>query len=158
MLSQTPTDRWKLAWLLLGVFYLLFGLLYSVIQPPTALPDEGANMQYVQFLGTQGHLPVWEPSGQGAGGYETQHPPLAYTLQSLVWRAAAACRTTSGGTPSAGSWSCWAWGCCRSRPGWAGASSRTTRWPASPSPRRSSSCRSACCTCATPTRTVSASS
>ena len=90
MLSQTPTDRWKLAWLLLGVFYLFFGFLYSVIQPPTALPDEGANMQYVQFLGTQGHLPIWEPSGQGAGGYETQHPPLAYTLQALVWHGAAA--------------------------------------------------------------------
>ena len=86
--SQTSTDRWKLAWLLLAVFYLLFGFLYSVIQPPTALPDEGANMQYVQYLGTQGHLPVWEPSGQGAGGYETQHPPLAYTLQALVWRGA----------------------------------------------------------------------
>ncbi len=97
MLSQTPTDRpappptdrWQLAWLLLGVFYLLFGLLYSVIQPPTALPDEGANMQYVRFLGTQSRLPVWEPSGGGAGGYETQHPPLAYALQALAWRAAA---------------------------------------------------------------------
>lgn len=89
MLSQTPTDRWKLAWLLLAIFYLLFGFLYSVIQPPTALPDEGANMQYVQFLGTQRHLPVWQPSGQGAGGYETQHPPLAYALQAVVWRGAA---------------------------------------------------------------------
>ena len=88
MPSQAPTDRWKIAWLLLAVFYLFFGFLYSVIQPPTALPDEGANMQYVQFLGTQGRLPVWQPSGQGAGGYETQHPPLAYTLQAVVWRAA----------------------------------------------------------------------
>ena len=94
---QKPTDRWELAWLLLGVFSLFFGFLYSVLQPPTALPDEGANMQYVQFLGTQGHLPVWEPSGQGAGGYETQHPALAYTLQALVWRGA-------GGLPDAIRW------------------------------------------------------
>jgi len=86
MVSQTPTDRWKLAWLLLAVFYLLFGFLYSVIQPPTALPDEGANMQYVQFLGTHHRLPIWQPSGQGEGGYETQHPPLAYALQAVVWQ------------------------------------------------------------------------
>ena len=85
MVSQTPTDRWTLAWLLLGVFYLLFGLLYSVIQPPTALPDEGANMQYVQYLAAHHRLPVWRPSGPIEAGYETQHPPLAYVLQAVVW-------------------------------------------------------------------------
>ena len=87
MTSAAPaaTDRRTLAWLLLGIFYLFFGFLYSVIQPPTALPDEGANMQYVRFLSEHHRLPFWQSSGQGEGGYETQHPPLAYALQSLVW-------------------------------------------------------------------------
>lgn len=84
------SGRWKLAWLLLAAAYLLFGLLYSVIQPPTALPDEGANMQYVRFLSDAHRLPRWEPSGAGPGGYEAQHPPLAYGLQALVWGAGGA--------------------------------------------------------------------
>lgn len=90
MPEMPSSDRWKLAWLLLAVFYLLFGFLYSVIQPPTALPDEGANMQYVQFLSDHHRFPHWTASGTGEGGYETQHPPLAYGLQSLVWSASAA--------------------------------------------------------------------
>lgn len=87
MSTQTPSDRWKLAWLLLAVFYLVFGFLYSVIQPPTALPDERANMVYVQFLSAHHRLPILLPSGQGEAGYEMQHPPLAYGLQALVWGA-----------------------------------------------------------------------
>ena len=92
-LPPTPpasSDRWKLAWLLLGVFYLFFGFVFSVIQPPTAAPDEGANVQYVRFLSEHHRFPLWEASGGGEGGYETQHPPLAYGLQALVWSAGGA--------------------------------------------------------------------
>lgn len=57
--------------------YLLFTLGYAIIQPLPHLPDEGANLQYVDFLATRHRLPHWERDG-GEGGYESQHPPLAF--------------------------------------------------------------------------------
>lgn len=83
-------ERWTLAWLLLTVFYFAFGFLYSVIQPLTALPDESAQMEYVRFLATEHRLPRWTPTGNGEGGYETQHPPLAYAVQAIPYRLTAA--------------------------------------------------------------------
>ena len=57
--------------------YVVFALGYAVVQPLKQLPDEGANLQYVDFLATQHRLPEWAPTG-GEGGYESQHPPLAF--------------------------------------------------------------------------------
>src|SRR5688572_10028237 len=90
MEASAANDRWRLAWALLGVVYLMLGFLYSVIQPPTALPDEAAHMQYVRFLAEERRFPLWSPSGASEAGYETQHPPLAYSLQAVPYAAASA--------------------------------------------------------------------
>ena len=74
---ENGSQRGQLAWLLLGLFYLFFGFIYSVINPLGALPDERANMQYVAFISQNGRMPIWVPSGNGEGGYEAQHPPLS---------------------------------------------------------------------------------
>jgi hypothetical protein len=87
---QNGSDRWKLASLLLVVTYLMLGFIYCVIQPPTAPPDETANMQYVQFLIREHRLPRWEEIGGGEGGYEAQHPPLSYLVEAIPYSAAAA--------------------------------------------------------------------
>jgi len=62
--------------LILGL-YLLFTVAYAVIQAIPHIPDEGANLQYVDFLAEHRRLPRWELEG-GEGGYESQHPPLAF--------------------------------------------------------------------------------
>ncbi len=62
---------------LIVVLYLLFTVGYAVVQPLPHIPDEGANLQYVDFLATRHRLPEWAPTG-GEGGYESQHPPLAF--------------------------------------------------------------------------------
>ena len=82
---QTGSDRWKLAGFLLVVTYLMLGFIYSVIQPPTAPPDETANMRYIGFLTTEHRLPHWEERGGGEGGYEAQHPPLTYLLETIPY-------------------------------------------------------------------------
>ncbi|MES2465550.1 MAG: glycosyltransferase 87 family protein [Armatimonadota bacterium] len=87
--AKTGNDRWRLASLLLVVTYLMLGFIYSVIQPPTAPPDETANMQYVQFLIKERRLPVWKEIGGGEGGYEAQHPPLSYLLEAIPYTASA---------------------------------------------------------------------
>lgn len=63
---------------IIGVYLALAGL-FAWIQPPLALPDEGAHLQYVRFLATEHRLPRWDP-GAPEAGYESQHPPLAYLL------------------------------------------------------------------------------
>src|SRR5690348_152548 len=87
--TQNGSDRWKLASLLLVITYLMLGFIYCVIQPPTAPPDETANMQYVQFLLKEQRLPRWAEIGGGEGGYEAQHPPLSYLLEAIPYTAAA---------------------------------------------------------------------
>lgn len=82
--TTPPSDRWRLAWLLLGIAVVMFALLYSVIQPPTALPDETAFMRYAAFLASTHHLPVWTPGG-GEAGYESQHAPLGMVPQAIVY-------------------------------------------------------------------------
>lgn len=89
------SDRWKLASLLLFVTYLMLGFIYCVIQPPTAPPDETANMQYVQFLLKEHRLPRWEASGGGEGGYEAQHPPLSYLVEAVPYAASASAGSES---------------------------------------------------------------
>lgn len=84
-MESVNADRWRLAWFLLGVFYLMFALLYSLIQPPSAPADEAANLQYVRFLVSEKRLPRWEPAGGGEGGYETQHAPLSYLIQGVPY-------------------------------------------------------------------------
>ena len=84
----TGSDRWKLAGFLLIVAYLMLGFIYSVIQPPTAPPDETANMRYIGFLVTEHRLPHWEERGGGEGGYEAQHPPLSYLVESVPYTVA----------------------------------------------------------------------
>jgi hypothetical protein len=88
--TQNGSDRWKLASFLLVVAYLMLGFIYCVIQPPTAPPDETANMQYVQFLLKEHRLPRWEAVGGGEGGYEAQHPPLSYLIESVPYAATSA--------------------------------------------------------------------
>lgn len=85
---QNGSDRWKLAGFLLVVAYLMLGFIYSVIQPPTAPPDETANMRYIGFLVTEHRLPHWEAQGGGEGGYEAQHPPLSYLVGSIPYTVA----------------------------------------------------------------------
>jgi hypothetical protein len=87
--AANGSDRWKLASLLLFVTYLMLGFIYCVIQPPTAPPDETANMQYVKFLLKENRLPRWEASGGGEGGYEAQHPPLSYLVEAVPYAASA---------------------------------------------------------------------
>jgi hypothetical protein len=76
----------RLGPLLLVLTYLLLGFLYSVIQPLGAVPDEAANMHYVQWLTVHHSLPPWVPTGENPhGGYESQHPPLAFALDSIPY-------------------------------------------------------------------------
>ncbi|MBC8101721.1 MAG: hypothetical protein H7Z41_03945 [Cytophagales bacterium] len=82
-----PSDRWQLAAFLLVVAYLMLGFIYCVIQPPTAPPDETANLQYIRFLVDQRRLPHWEENGGGEGGYEAQHPPLTYLIEAVPYAA-----------------------------------------------------------------------
>ena len=91
------SDRWKLAWLVLAVVYGMFGLVYSVIQPLTALPDETAHVQYVDFLANQHRLPIWSALGGGEAGYEAQHPAFAPLLYAIPYALA-------GGLPEAFRW------------------------------------------------------
>ncbi len=88
-LRPSVSERWRLAWLLLVVVYTMFALLFSVIQPLTAPPDEAAHMHYVRFLVEERRLPLWSPQGGGEAGYEAQHPPLAYALQAIPYALSA---------------------------------------------------------------------
>ncbi|HEY3329928.1 MAG TPA: hypothetical protein VGK19_07915 [Capsulimonadaceae bacterium] len=84
--QKAPVNsRAQLAWIVLFAAYMLFAFLYSVINPLNALPDEGANMQYVQFLADNHALPIWTPSGDSPGGYETQHPPVAFSIGAIAF-------------------------------------------------------------------------
>ena len=73
----------------------MLGFIYCVIQPPTAPPDETANMQYVQFLLKENRLPRWEASGGGEGGYEAQHPPGSYLVEAIPYAASASAGSES---------------------------------------------------------------
>ncbi len=88
MTSDPKTRPSSLPWLLLCIAFIAFAFLYSVINPLNALPDEGANMQYVSFLATHSRLPIWSLTGDSEGGYETQHPPLSFFYASIPFRLA----------------------------------------------------------------------
>ncbi|MEO7716536.1 MAG: hypothetical protein ABIY70_10055 [Capsulimonas sp.] len=82
---ENKAGTWRLAWLVLGLLYFIFGFTYSVIQPLGAAPDEPAHMQYIKFLVNEHRLPVWTPPQYAEGGYETQHPLFAYAVESMPY-------------------------------------------------------------------------
>ncbi len=77
----------RLIWWLLGLGYVGIAWAFSVIQPLGRTPDEPSHMEYVQFLAERGQFPLWEPSGGGEAGYESQHPPLYYALMAGLYAA-----------------------------------------------------------------------
>lgn len=72
--------------MIVGV-YLVLAATFALIQPLRALPDEPAHLEYVEFLAAARRLPRWDPVAP-EGGYETQHPPLAYLVYAPVALAA----------------------------------------------------------------------
>ena len=76
----------KNAWIILFTLGLLFGVLYSLIQPLGMSPDEAAHMKYVKFIALNGRLPIWNADGGGEAGYEAQHPPLYYVASALIYK------------------------------------------------------------------------
>lgn len=73
------------AWALLFVFVISIAFLYSIIQPLGHAPDEYAHVQYIKFIEAHRRLPVWQPDGGGEAGYESQHPPLYYILNAVLY-------------------------------------------------------------------------
>jgi hypothetical protein len=61
------------------VYAVLTGLLIATV-PMGHAPDEMAHMEYAQHLAEKKSLPVFEPTGANAPGYEFHQPPLYYAL------------------------------------------------------------------------------
>ena len=61
------------------VYVVLTGLLVATV-PMGHAPDEMAHMEYAQYLAEKKSLPVFEPKGANAPGYEFHQPPLYYAL------------------------------------------------------------------------------
>lgn len=61
------------------VYALLTALLIATV-PINSAPDEGAHLEYVQYLAQEKAFPVFVPKGANFPGYEYHQPPLYYLL------------------------------------------------------------------------------
>lgn len=77
-------------WPALLVVFLLFGFIFSIVQPLGRTPDERAHVQYIAFLANEHRLPLFNPQGGGEAGYEAQHPPLYYAAGAAVYSLSSA--------------------------------------------------------------------
>ncbi|MDQ3814723.1 MAG: hypothetical protein M3347_12330 [Armatimonadota bacterium] len=89
-MNRTSRQRDLRRWLLpaLVTAYAVLTLLLIVRVPMGAAPDEMAHIEYVQYLATQGGLPIFRPLGALHPGYEFHQPPLYYALCASLYRAA----------------------------------------------------------------------
>jgi len=65
---------------------LLYGVLTSALifaVPIGAAPDEGAHLEYAQYLAQKKSFPVFQPQGANSPGYEFHQPPLYYSIAAL---------------------------------------------------------------------------
>lgn len=76
-------NRWL--WLSLFVYALLTSLLIVTV-PINQAPDEGAHLEYVEYLHDHWKFPVFEPRGANFPGYEFHQPPLYYGISALTWK------------------------------------------------------------------------
>lgn len=73
-------SRWALALIIL--VYLLLGLTYAWATPPLEASDEYKHFPVVQYIQTQGRLPVLEAQDPGRWLQEGAQPPLYYALMA----------------------------------------------------------------------------
>lgn len=73
-------------WACLAAYGVLTALvIFSV--PIGAAPDEGAHLEYAQYLFDKNSLPVFQAQGANFPGYEFHQPPLYYSVCAVVWKA-----------------------------------------------------------------------
>jgi hypothetical protein len=60
--------------------YAVLTALLIVTVPINKAPDEGAHLEYAQYLAQKKSFPVFKPLGANAPGYEFHQPPLYYVL------------------------------------------------------------------------------
>jgi hypothetical protein len=70
----------------LAVYGVLTALLIVAV-PINAAPDEGAHLEYVQYLLDQKAFPVFEAKGANSPGYEFHQPPLYYAACAAIGEA-----------------------------------------------------------------------
>ncbi|MEW5987430.1 MAG: glycosyltransferase family 39 protein [Chloroflexota bacterium] len=75
------SKRWL--WLILGSYGVL-GLLYALVTPPLEASDEYKHYPVVQFVQTQGALPILDPTRPGLWRQEAAQPPLYYVLMAAL--------------------------------------------------------------------------
>ncbi len=61
------------------VYAILAGLLIASV-PINKAPDEGAHLEYAQYLALEKSFPIFKPNGANAPGYEFHQPPMYYVL------------------------------------------------------------------------------
>jgi hypothetical protein len=75
--------KWMLP-VCLAIYGVLTALLIFSV-PINAAPDEGAHLEYVQYLLDKKTLPFFEAKGANFPGYEFHQPPLYYAACAATW-------------------------------------------------------------------------
>lgn len=83
MNESSAPRRW--AWTALLVVFVLGAFAYSIIQPLGQGPDEREHAAYIKAIADNHRLPDWDPRRGGEAGYQTQHPPLYYTVMAAFY-------------------------------------------------------------------------
>ncbi|MBN1977797.1 MAG: glycosyltransferase family 39 protein [Anaerolineae bacterium] len=78
--SQISNRKSQIALILLA--FVLLGVFYSLATPPLEASDEFDHYPYVQYVQTQGALPVMDPADPDPWRQEGGQPPLYYLLMA----------------------------------------------------------------------------
>ena len=78
--SRIANRKSQIALILLA--FVVLGVFYSLVTPPLEASDEFDHYPYVQYVQTQGALPVLDPADPGPWRQEGGQPPLYYLLMA----------------------------------------------------------------------------
>ena len=77
------TSRHCTILILIILAYLGLGISYALATPPLEASDEYKHYPFVQFVQTEGRLPLLEPENPGLWLQEAAQPPLYYLLMTV---------------------------------------------------------------------------
>ena len=96
---QKTAFNWLLLWLI-AVYVVLTSLLIFAV-PIGQTPDEGAHLDYIEYIATKARMPIFNAASAPGYGYEFHQPPLYYLVCAPVWKVAVA-----AGGKEAGAYAC----------------------------------------------------